>query len=1126
MSRDIVKREKVTVLFLAAHPVTTARLAIDEEMREIMQKVRASKYRDVLEFRTFWAARPDDVLQQLNEHQPQVVHYSGHGSAHGLYFVGADGLPHPIPAVVLKRVFATMKGNIRVIILNACSSREQAQALVEVIDCVIGMKEEIHDVAAATFASSFYRAIGFGSSIQKAFDQGIAALLLEGIPEESIPELLVKEGVDATKIALIPSERGEDIATNSTIGQSSLAISSVDSAFNQPSPPFDEGQLPPPEYFVGRRDDLEWVMHRMHEGRSASITVLNGLGGIGKTALSAVVVHSLRKEGVFPDGIAIIFCNGLVDAIDVLRRVLARFDPQRRVQATKNPATLFDVASRLLQGKKVLIVLDNVEPGLDIGKVVAPLKSVGGTLLLTSRHALPHAVVPVEASRPLKLLSSEDALELFVRSLGHRSVEDLSVRDREAVRRIVKVLDRHTLAVRLSGASAADLGLDLRTLAHDLEQDPLDVPEGEAPRAVVLAFSQSTEALPPDAQRLFVALAAFATPAFSRKSTLALAKGLGLAAPKQSVDLLVLRALVGASVDENMPLESDRERFQLHPLLRAFAAENFQLWTDEQRDRASHTVALYYIAHFNKATDRGLNVDEANIVGALEWAHGHAQHELVVTLCLGMQSFWLYRWRMSASQVFLPWGVAAAKTLAEQTGERDDRLRAADLALTYSQMLRYTGRVDEAEKELEQNLAVRQEIEDRRGEAEVLSALGQLYRRSGRTGLAEQYFLKALTILQEVPNRRSEGLVRLRLARVARRQGRQEEARCYMDQALEIDRETQNFREQALALAVSGQYAHDHGQLVEAERLFMQALTLAQDVKDPLGESVTLNSLGRLAQYCGRMNAVESFYKQSFKIVRETQNRLGESVLMALWGQLKQARGELMLAQKDYEQSLVIAREVHDRRSEGIAVLCIGYLVQARGEIKRAWIFYKQSLNVAREVLDRRIEGVDLSLLGQLTQMQGKIDEARKYYGQSLAIAREVHDEISEGRILSFLGTLVKVEGKMGEAEGYYKQSLAIARNVHDRRNEGLALFYLGQLPQIDTETTEGYFRQALDLLREQDMIQYTKAACAFGAFLIQQGNRPKDGCKLLAEATDLFTWMKLPGAEEAGALMRQLGCR
>ncbi len=196
-------RPKIKALFLAANPRSTNRLAIDEEMHEIEQKLRAAEHRDVLVFQSAWAVRPDDLLQLLNQHQPHIVHFSGHGSGEGLSLAGDDGRDRLVTTRALKMLFTTLKDNIRLVVLNACYSREQAQALVEIIDCVIGMKESIHDDTAIAFASSFYRAIGFGRSIQEAFEQGITSLLLEGIAEEDIPELLVKGGVDTNKVVLI-----------------------------------------------------------------------------------------------------------------------------------------------------------------------------------------------------------------------------------------------------------------------------------------------------------------------------------------------------------------------------------------------------------------------------------------------------------------------------------------------------------------------------------------------------------------------------------------------------------------------------------------------------------------------------------------------------------------------------------------------------------------------------------------------------------------------------------------------------------------------------------------------------------------------------------------------------------
>ena len=52
---------------------------------------------------------------------------------------------------------------------------------------LLNRQPDIGDDAAITFAASFYRAIGFGRTIQEAFDQGRTALMLEGIPEERTP---------------------------------------------------------------------------------------------------------------------------------------------------------------------------------------------------------------------------------------------------------------------------------------------------------------------------------------------------------------------------------------------------------------------------------------------------------------------------------------------------------------------------------------------------------------------------------------------------------------------------------------------------------------------------------------------------------------------------------------------------------------------------------------------------------------------------------------------------------------------------------------------------------------------------------------------------------------------------
>jgi hypothetical protein len=66
-------------LFLASDPFDTHALTFDEEVRAITAQIRLAECRDTLELFSAWAVRPDHLQQLLLQHQPSVVHFSGHG---------------------------------------------------------------------------------------------------------------------------------------------------------------------------------------------------------------------------------------------------------------------------------------------------------------------------------------------------------------------------------------------------------------------------------------------------------------------------------------------------------------------------------------------------------------------------------------------------------------------------------------------------------------------------------------------------------------------------------------------------------------------------------------------------------------------------------------------------------------------------------------------------------------------------------------------------------------------------------------------------------------------------------------------------------------------------------------
>lgn len=192
-------QQRVRILFLAANPLATSRLALDEEAREITEKLRNSRDREAFDLITRWAVRPGDLLQHLNEHEPQIVHFSGHGSAGGEIVLSDGGDSRPVRPAALTELFRIMKETVRVVVLNACWSVTQAQMIGQHIDHVVGMRQPINDRSATIFAASFYSALGFGRTVGAAFDQGRTSLLLHNMPDHDVPQLMSRSGA-ATRL--------------------------------------------------------------------------------------------------------------------------------------------------------------------------------------------------------------------------------------------------------------------------------------------------------------------------------------------------------------------------------------------------------------------------------------------------------------------------------------------------------------------------------------------------------------------------------------------------------------------------------------------------------------------------------------------------------------------------------------------------------------------------------------------------------------------------------------------------------------------------------------------------------------------------------------------------------------
>lgn len=206
------------ILILAANPRGTDRLRLDEEVREIELGLQLARKRDAFVIKTCWATTPLSMQRAMLREKPNIVHFSGHGAGKkGLVFEDKNGRPKPVSAEALARLFSQLSDQVNCVLLNACYSQVQAQAIVQHIETVIGMNQSIGDQAAIKFATGFYDCLGDGQDVVSAYEWGCTTIELEGLGEALKPKLLRKtrrQLFQKTMAATVPTPK---IKTHGTL---------------------------------------------------------------------------------------------------------------------------------------------------------------------------------------------------------------------------------------------------------------------------------------------------------------------------------------------------------------------------------------------------------------------------------------------------------------------------------------------------------------------------------------------------------------------------------------------------------------------------------------------------------------------------------------------------------------------------------------------------------------------------------------------------------------------------------------------------------------------------------------------------------------------------------------------
>ncbi|MGW4720907.1 ATP-binding protein [Nocardia sp. NPDC004260] len=373
---------------------------------------------------------------------------------------------------------------------------------------------------------------------------------------------------------------------------------------------------------VGRGLELAQIVSASAGGRVVSIHTIDGMAGIGKTALVTRAAHQLAPA--FPDGQYFVELHAHTpgqapaDPADVLARLLTAVGVDSRFL----PATLEGRRDLWLDrtiGKRMLLVLDDARDHVQIEPL---LPGTGGCLtLITSRRHL--TALDGAISLPLDVLDPDTAAELFTTLAGRTAATDV---ERTAVDELVRLCGYLPLAiVLLAGRLAHHRSWSIAGFADEFAaaQDRLEELEA-GPRSVQVAFTMSYQDLPPERQRMFRCLGLHPGPDIDAWAAAALA----------GVSVDVARKHLDAFYTDHIIEETQPGRYRLHDLLRAYArtrAETDSPDTNTQANdrllnyyQASATAAERHVARYIQPTARsvpegGLVREFADTMQALTW---------------------------------------------------------------------------------------------------------------------------------------------------------------------------------------------------------------------------------------------------------------------------------------------------------------------------------------------------------------------------------------------------------------------------------------------------------------------------------------------------------------------------
>ncbi|HEV2633843.1 MAG TPA: tetratricopeptide repeat protein [Actinocrinis sp.] len=774
--------------------------------------------------------------------------------------------------------------------------------------------------------------------------------------------------------------------------------------------------------FTGRSQELADLLALARiapigtEAGMVVISAIDGMAGIGKTALAVHSAHHLREQ--FPDGQLFVNLHGYAadrepltpgDALDTVLRSLGAA-PQ------SIPADLGERAAFYrgqLDGTRTLLILDNASSAAQVRPLLPG--SPGCLVLVTSRKRL----TGLDDAHLLALgvLPAPDAVVLLHKVAG----PDRIPAHHPAILDLVELCGRVPLAIRIMAARLRrHPQLRIEDVVRQLSSGGarLEVFQDEVSNLAAV-FDLSYRDLAADEQRLFRRLAVVPGPDFDAYAAACLA-GTG-----PQVAERVLESLL----DHNLLIQRAPGRYQFHDLIRLHAAALDNDNDNEPTTNPDHPLERlldYYQHTARSANDRLIGFRQVHPApSAVATTPTHAP-------------------RISGREEALTWmraereNLLAAVTLT--CADPAHRARAIDLIDAMGAFLRQDGPWPQVTSLHQSAILLARESGDRLGEANALGDLGRLRYLTGddvaSVGLQDQ----ALALYRGLGNRSGEACTLQDLGRARLMTGDLHGSAELHEQALTIFRELGNQSGEANAVYDLGRVRYSTSDHQIAAELFDQAQHMFRNVGDRLGQANTLHDLGHARCITGDYPGAAAAFGESLAAYRDFGSRHGEANALAGQGHVGNLIGDYSGAAELYEQALTLYQELGNRHAEAKARQELGRIAYETGDHQGAETMYQQSLASFQELGSRHAAASVVLDLGRVRHATGKTAAAAELVKESLESFQELGDRQGEADALTCTGALLADTAEPQAALIAYRRALEIAREVHSPLDAAHAL--------------------------------------------------------------------------------------